>query len=258
MDDTFPQPYKEVRIGRLRKYEQGCKGMLAYTKIVLKFVEHHGWWELFRRIWFAVTGWFFENRSMFIMKLRPAVASELDAALAIKELAESEIDQMLKVMYLNRADILNRLTECQRCFAVLDGQKICTYFWVQFGVKKLDELHLQFNLKPNQAWFYNAVTVKGMRGRGYYPNIIYYMVKTLGAEEFDEFFIDVEERNIASIRGMQKAGCNRVVKVQMKKILSKFGYRITVFDKKQWQELCEIISDFPGTWRVIKEVANGN
>lgn len=232
--------------------------MLAYTKIVLKFVEHHGWWELFRRIWFAVTGWFFENRSIFIMKLSTSSVCEVDATLEMKELGEYDIDQMLKVMYLSRADILNRLTERQRCFAVLDGQKICTYFWAQFGFKKLDELHLQFNLKPNQAWFYNAITVKSMRGRGYYPNIICYMAKALGAEGFDEFFIDVEERNIASIRGLQKAGCNRVVKVQMKKTLSKFCYRITVFDKKQWQGLCKITGDFPKTWHVIKEVVNGN
>lgn len=232
--------------------------ILAYIKITLKFVRHHGWGELLRRIWFAATKGLFEKRSMFILKLRTEEAAEPDPSLELKELTRSDINQMLEIMYLSRADLYDRFYRGERCFAVMEGGKIATYFWAQFDVRYLSELFLRFNLKPSQVWFYNAVTVKSARGRGYYPNIIRYMAKVLRAEGFDELFIDVEERNTASIRGVEKAGCKRVVKVQMKKLLSKVKYRVIVFDEDAWQRLSETISDYPQKQCVKERTVNGS
>jgi RimJ/RimL family protein N-acetyltransferase len=192
------------------------------------------------------------------MRLRPEDAEKPDSSLIIKELKLSDIDRMLDVMYLTKADIYNRFNRGERCFAILDGEDITTYFWAQFGPKQLDKLSMTFNLRPNQTWFYNAITVKKARGRGYYPNIIRYMVKALKTEDFNEFFIDVEETNRASIRGMEKAGFKRVVKVQMRKILSNIRYKITIFDKDAWQGLTEIITNLPKSAYFTQKATNGN
>jgi RimJ/RimL family protein N-acetyltransferase len=78
------------------------------------------------------------------------------------------------------------------------------------------------------------------------------------AEGFNELFIDVEERNGASIRGMEKAGYKRVVKVEIKRLLSKVRYKITVFNKKAWEQLSEIINNFPERGCVTEETINGS
>ena len=231
---------------------------MVYIKNILKFVRHHSLLELFRRIWLAATKSFFESRAMFIVTLSPEASIGLDVCSEVKELTSSEIDEMLEVMYLSRADINDRFNRGQRCFAIWDGGKIVSFFWVQFGIRRLLELHWEFNLKPNQAWMYNAITVKTARGRGCYPNIIRHIANVLRAEGFDEFFIDIEERNKASIRSTEKAGCRQIVKVKMKKLLRKAEYRITIFDKEAWQRLSGTINNFSERKYIKEYTLNGN
>jgi len=254
--------FAELRIAmktnRLAKSEENGNQIFASAGIVLKFVRHHSWLELSRRVWTTATGWFLENRTRFIMKLLPEKAEKPDPTLEIKELVLSDIDQMLAVMYLSRANICRRFGRGERCFAVIDDGGIATYFWAQFGARYIDGLRLTFNLKSNQAWFYNAITVKRARGKGYYPNIIRYMNQTLASDGFDEFFIDVEEKNLASIRGMKKAGFKEIVKIQMKKLLSKAKYETSVFDKKGWEQLSEMICNFPNKQDVAEKYLDGN
>ena len=243
---------------RLCRRRQNRNAILVYVRIVLKFVEHHSWGELFRRIRIAACKWFFENRNVLIMKLRPEEAGAPNPDLEIKELLPSDVDQMLSVMYLRQTDIHKRFDHGDRCFAVIDAGEISSYMWVQSGVKHLSELYWVLNLSPHQSWFYNAITLKHARGRGYYPNLYRHMAKVLRLAGFSELFIDVEERNRPSIRGLEKVGFKQVAKVQMKKLLSKFRYKITVFDKQAWQELSEIINDFSGTHSIIERAVNGS
>lgn len=235
---------------------QDRNAILTDIRIVLKFVEHHSWAELFKRIRIAAFKRFFENRNVLIMKLRPEETGAPNPDLEIKELLSSDVAQMLSVMYLRQTDIHKRFDHGDRCFAVIDDGKISSYMWVQYGVKHLDELYWVLNLNPHQAWFYNAVTLKHARGRGYYPNLYFHMAKVLRLAGFNELLIDVNERNRPSIRGLEKVGFKQVAKVQMKKRLSKFRYKITVFDKQAWRELSGIINDFPGTRSVIEEAVN--
>jgi hypothetical protein len=217
--------------------------MLARIRTIFKFVEHHNWLELLRRVWNALIKVVFEKRCIFIMKLVSQDIIDPNPDFEIKELGLQHIKKMLKVMYLKRTDLYNRFGRGERCFAVLNGGQIASYFWAQFHTRQLSEISWVLNLKPNQVWFYNAITVKGARGRGYYPNIIRYMAKVLEKEGFTEFFIDVEERNRSSIRGVEKAGCKRVVRIQMSKLLSKVRYKVTVFDEDTWRELLHEIKN---------------
>jgi GNAT superfamily N-acetyltransferase len=192
---------------------------------------------------------------MFIMKLLAEEAGEVDPSLEIKELRRSDIDRMLKVMYLSCADIYNRFDRGERCFAVMDGEEIAAYIWEQFDIKRMEELLLDFKLRPNQAWFYNAVTLKHARGRGYYQNIMRYTTKVMKEEGFDELFGFAEERNRASIRGLEKAGYKIVVKVQMKKLLSRVRYKMTVFNKTAWRQLSPTIEYFYRVKNIVEEDA---
>lgn len=241
----------------MHKPNQYNNNILVKIAIVLKFIEHHGWLELLKRGWIATTRWFFQTKSIFIMKLDSEAITEPNAGLVLKELTYSDIDRMLKVMYLSRDGLEKRFESGRRCFAVLDGDQIATYFWAQFGNRKLDDMTFEFAVGPRQVWFYNAVTVKSARGRGHYPNIIRYMAQTLKAEGFDEFFIDAEQRNRASIRGMEKSGCKNVARISMKKLLWKVKYDVKVFDESCWHGLLKGVRDL-GPLQIVSEQSNGN
>jgi hypothetical protein len=187
------------------------------------------------------------------MKLRPEEADAPNPDLEIKELTTDNIGKMLEVMYVSRAGLQRRFRHGDRCFAVLDNGKIVSYFWAQFGLKNCDELHLKFNLHPNQAWMYNAITIKTARGHGLYPNIIRYMAKVLLQSGIDESFVDVDPKNRPSIRGLEKAGYTRVVLIHMKKIFSTVNYKLTIFDKDAWRQLSEIIKDFHSIQNIVED-----
>jgi len=108
----------------------------------------------------------------------------------------------------------------------------------------MPEIFCKFNLKPKQAWFYNAITAKSSRGKGYYPNIIRFMAKALEKEGLAEFFIDLDLNNIASRHGLEKAGCKRVVLIQMKKKFTNINYELVVSNMDDWQELYGIVEHF--------------
>ncbi len=183
-------------------------------------------------------------------------AAEPDQNIQLLELTQDDIDKMLEIMYVSRAGLQQRFSRGDRCFAVLDKSKILSYFWVRLGERHVPELHWKFNLQAHQAWLYNAVTAKQARGRGLYPSVIRHMAKVMVAEGINELFVDVEQRNCPSIRGVEKAGCKKIAKVKIKKIFSKRKYYLHIFDEEAWQRLSETISDYPQKQCVMEEMVH--
>jgi hypothetical protein len=218
--------------------------MVDSFKNILKFIRHHRYSELFKRLCSAIVKPLYENTAHYIVKLKLQLANAPDPSLNIKELTAGDIDSMLEVMYVSRSGLQRRFDRGDRCFAVVDNGNIISYFWARFGLKDSCELHLKFELKPHQAWMYNAITVRSARGRNLYPNVIRYMAKALLQSSVEEAFVDVELRNKASIQGLEKAGYKRLVLIHTKRLFSKTRYHITVFDADGWKILSQTIQNF--------------
>ncbi len=218
--------------------------MLDVFRNILKFLSHHTYGEFLNRLWYVAVKPLYESSARYIVKLELKSVLDPDPSLNIKELAFADVEMMSKVMYVSRAGLQERFLHGDRCFAVINNNKIISYFWAQFGFRNFRELHLKFKLPSNWAWMYNAITVKAARGQGLYPNIIRYMAKTLIQSRIDECFIDVAPKNLPSVRGLDKAGATRVVLIKMKKIFSTVSYNITVFDEDAWQKLSSTIENF--------------
>jgi hypothetical protein len=229
--------------------------MLELIRNILKFLRHHSYHEFLDRMWRAAVRPLYESATHYIVKLDLKSAVAPNPNRDIKELTTADINKMLEVMYVSCAGLQERFSRGDRCFAVLDNDKIVSYFWAQFGLRDVYELRLKFNLPPNQAWMYNAVTVKIARGRGLYPDLIRYMAKALLQSGINESFIDVDSRNRSSIRGLEKAGCTRVILINMKRIFASVSYKLTVFDKETWQQLSLKVEDFHHLQNVTEDSA---
>lgn len=217
--------------------------MFFLMENIRKYILHHTYREFLKRLCYTAIKPFYENKACYIVKIIIKSVAEPDPNLKIKELTTVDIDKMLEVMYLSRHGLQKRFNQGERCFAVLEEDKIVSYFWAQFGFKDFNELHLKFRLRSNQTWMCNAVTVKSARGRGLYPNIICHMAKTLAQSGINEAFIDVEPGNAPSIRGLEKAGSTRIALVRMKKKFSTINYNLIIFDKHSWQQLFQMIEN---------------
>lgn len=229
--------------------------MFQLIRNVFIFLRHHSYSEFLDRMRRVAVRPLYESPSHYIVKLNLKSAAAPDPNRDIKELTTADINKMLEVMYVSRAGLQGRFSRGDRCFAVLDNDKIVSYFWAQFGLRDLCELHLKFNLSPNQAWMYNAVTVKIARGRGLYPDLIRHMAKVLLQSGINESFIDVDLRNRSSIRGLEKAGCTRVILIHMKRIFTSVNYKLTIFDKETWQQLSLKVEDFHHLQNVTEDSA---
>ena len=228
--------------------------MIVAVYNALKFLRHHTYGELFRRLCSAAVRPFYENTARYIVKLNLRCAAAPDPDLNTKELTIADLDKMLQIMYVSRTGLEERFSRGDRCFATIEKDKIVNSFWAQFGLNDLCELHLKFILGPTQTWMYNALTVKSARGRGLYPNIIRYMAKVLLESGIEEAFIDVDPKNISSIRGLEKAGYTRVALIRTRKVFSKLGYRLTVFDEDSWMQLSQKIENL----HVVQDVMRYN
>jgi hypothetical protein len=165
---------------------------------------------------------------------------------------------MFQVMYQSAKDLHEKFDRSDRCFAIMDGEDIQAYCWVQFGTRSLDGLYVDVDMAPDQGWLYNAITMQSARGRGIYPNLIRHMAKRLAADGFREFFIDVDARNVPSLRGLDKVGCRQIAVMRMTRTLSRPRYTLQVLEPEPWQRLSEQFGSFRTGQHSWAEIVDGN
>ena len=205
------------------------------------FLRHSGYAESISRLCCVFAKPFYQSASRYIVKLNLDSVSDVDKGLFIRELTDADIEEMKLVMYVSSYCLRQRFQKGDRCFAVLDGNNILSFFWAEFNFKDLHELHIGLDLSSHQVWMYNAVTIKSARGRNLYPNVIRYMAKVFYKEGIREAYIDVDPKNHASVRGLEKVGCKQVARVHMRKTLSLIRHKLWIIDKNLWHELSKMI-----------------
>ena len=219
-------------------------------RVIVLFVRHHSWPVLWARLLKAALRPVYECTDRYILRLSPGSAVSDAPGEEVTEITRDHLNQMLEVMYVSRRGLLKRFDQRERCFGVLDQGRILSYFWSQVGTKDLCELRLRFNLRPNQAWMYNGVTCKEARGRGLYPRVTRHIMATLGQVGIDEYYIDVDPRNEASIRGLNKVGFRRIALIQMRKALWRIRYSVRVYDQEEWPRVADLIENLgEGQWK---------
>jgi len=86
---------------------------------------------------------------------------------------------------------------------LLDG-RVVTFGWVTCQDRTVGTFQLAE--VAGRAFLYNFHTLEAYRGRGLYPALLLAMRHVLGRERVTEFVIDVNARNTASARGIEKSG----------------------------------------------------
>jgi hypothetical protein len=216
---------------------------------VVRFIQYQGCSELLKRMCNIIARPFYENQTYSIFKLSTKEANKPDENIHVVELKGGDLGQMQKIMYAGRTNLKKRFFRGDRCFAVLNGCAIVSYFWVLFSQREMFNFRIKINLQANQAWMYDAITIKEARGKGLYPNIILKIAEVLKSQGIEELFVDSNVSNRASIRGIKKVGCRKIADIKTKKVLMRKNY-LHVFDEDTWQQLSNNIegySDF--NWR---------
>lgn len=107
--------------------------------------------------------------------------------------------------------VASRLAHGDEFFGWLAGDRIVSFGWVTYRDRVIGPTRLAET--PERAFLFNFYTRKEYRGQGLYPALLLAIRRVLGREQMTEFVISVLDRNLASIRGIDKAGFFPVAQV---------------------------------------------
>lgn len=99
--------------------------------------------------------------------------------------------------------------------------QIVTFGWVTQSNRSIGATKLLD--APGRLYFYNFHTLKEYRGRGLYPALLLSMRQILSEEGASEFIIDVNTRNTASTRGVEKAGFEAIAEITFLSVLDRWA-----------------------------------
>lgn len=100
--------------------------------------------------------------------------------------------------------VARRFAHGDEFFGRVVGEDIASFGWVTYRTRMIHGLCLKD--APGRAFLYNFHTFVAFRGRGLYPGLLGVIRQQLGREGINEFIIDVEARNSASLDGVGRAG----------------------------------------------------
>lgn len=95
-----------------------------------------------------------------------------------------------------------------RCYLARVGAAIAGYGWSATARAQIGELGLAFTLPEANRYLWGFETLLDWRGKGVYPHLLQAIMRR-EAEEAARFWIGHEPGNLASARGIQRAGFKR-------------------------------------------------
>jgi hypothetical protein len=104
-----------------------------------------------------------------------------------------------------------RLAHGDEFFGWLVDGRVVSFGWITYQDRTVGPFQLAE--VSGRAFLYNFYTLEGYRGRRLYPALLLAMRHVLGLEKMTDFIIDVDSRNTASARGIEKGGFVPVARV---------------------------------------------
>jgi hypothetical protein len=118
------------------------------------------------------------------------------------------------------AGMLGRFETGRRCYAGWVDGKIVVNGWVSFEEEFIGELRLRLKLLPGEAYIWDCATAPAFREKHLYSALLVYILGELGADQYCRAWIGANHENIASQRGIERAGFHRVAAVVVSRVLA--------------------------------------
>ena len=142
--------------------------------------------------------------------LRSAVP-ENDGSVKWELLSRSRVGQLKDVGWFDSNEFVQRLRRGDRCYtATIDG-RVAHYSWVQRSASHpITEAGVSGPAGNGAFWIYHCVTADWAKGRGIYPATLQRIVRDYFAEGDSTAWIYTSKRNVASQKGILRAGFTHV------------------------------------------------
>jgi prolyl-tRNA synthetase len=152
------------------------------------------------------------RKSLVYIKKEISHSTPKGINIKIEELDVKRINELKQIRELSPAKLnqfKNRFSKGDRCFiAKTVNDEICHYSWLrERGVMHIFEVNKKFVIQSNMCWIFDCRTKDSFKGRGIYPKLLSRLSNVLlENSHINEVYIDVSAKNVASIKGIEKAG----------------------------------------------------
>jgi ribosomal protein S18 acetylase RimI-like enzyme len=117
-------------------------------------------------------------------------------------------------------EIRQRFETGRRCYAAWVGGQLAAYGWVSFDQEFIGELSLRLRLPPGEAYIWDCATLPAFRQQHLYSALLAYMLGELRGEKLRRVWIGTNEENLASQRGIARAGFQHVADLFIMRVLA--------------------------------------
>jgi hypothetical protein len=118
------------------------------------------------------------------------------------------------------AEITRRFETGRRCYAAWIEGEIAAYGWVSLEEESIGELNLRVRLLPGEAYIWDCATLPAFRRFHLYSGLLTYILAELRSEGLCRVWIGADLENIASHRGIARAGFQRVADLVIARVLA--------------------------------------
>ena len=118
------------------------------------------------------------------------------------------------------AEVLKRFESGRRCYTAWAGDQLAAYGWVSFDEEHIAELNLRLRLLPGEAYIWNCVTLPAYRQNYLYSGLLVYILKELRSGNLCRAWIGADLDNVASQRGIARAGFKPVADLIIARVLT--------------------------------------
>jgi hypothetical protein len=121
---------------------------------------------------------------------------------------------------LSLAEIRERLESGRQCYAAWVEGQIVSYGWVSFESEDIGELNLRIRLVPGEAYIWDCATLSAFRGKLLYSALLTYILGELRLQNLCRAWIGADLDNLASQKGMVRAGFHHVADLVIERVLA--------------------------------------
>ena len=120
---------------------------------------------------------------------------------------------------LGDSEALRRLNAGKHCYTAFVEGQLAAYGWVSFVEEDIGELNLRVKLLPGEVYIWDCGTAPEFRGKHLYSALLSYMIQELCAQGFCRAWIGADLENVASQKGMARAGFHHVADLAIERVL---------------------------------------
>jgi GNAT superfamily N-acetyltransferase len=153
----------------------------------------------------------------------------------------AEISDLLK--FTDHELIRWRFSQGELCWVARAEGDIVSYVWAAFERQRVEELCNAIELQEGEVYLYDAFTLPEWRGKALYPAILSRQLEYFKQQGYKRALIFTVEENMASRRGITRAGFHHFQTIELTKVIN---FALYIYGPKTPQDEVDVTF---GPWR---------